>query len=119
MVGLRGRKLYGTQRVPGLNGTSSYEPARYRRPDKGTASHRTARPRESRRSILIQPATGQPGRGDPQVPALVLCEPRDEPVILSDSCSETHQHWSPADATKEYGSSWIFEPHLTWANALW
>jgi hypothetical protein len=43
---------------------------------------------------------------------------RDEPVNLSGSRLRTHQHWSPAGATKEYGSSWIFEPRLTCANAL-
>jgi hypothetical protein len=28
-----------------------------------------------------------------------MVEPRDEPVNLSDSPPETHQHWSPADAS--------------------
>jgi hypothetical protein len=43
---------------------------------------------------------------------------RETPGNLSGSGSETHQHLSPADATKENESSWIFEPRLTCTNAL-
>ena len=43
---------------------------------------------------------------------------RETPGNLSGSGSETHQHFSPADATKENESRWIFEPFLTCANAL-
>jgi hypothetical protein len=43
---------------------------------------------------------------------------RETPGNLSGSGFETHQHFAPADATKEYGSSWIFEQGLTCTNAL-
>jgi hypothetical protein len=36
---------------------------------------------------------------------------RDEPVNLSDSGPETHQHWSPADAN--CCQSLLLDPHAT------
>jgi hypothetical protein len=37
--------------------------------------------------------------------------PRDEPVHLSDSCPETHQHCSPADAN--FCHSLLLDPDAT------
>jgi hypothetical protein len=40
-----------------------------------------------------------------------MVEPRDEPVHLSDSRPETHQHWSPAGANCCY--SLLLDPNAT------